>query len=72
MGAQYLEACGDSKLIINQVKGEYEIRQEDLTPYHHAAIQLANTFESFYISHASRLQNTKANALAVLAAKLDC
>jgi len=45
MGVQYLEAYGDSKLIINQVKGEYEVRHEDLVPYHHATIQLTNTFE---------------------------
>jgi len=29
MGVRYLEAYGDSKLIINQVKGEYEVRHED-------------------------------------------
>jgi len=30
MGVRCLEAYGDSKLIINQVKGEYEVRHEDL------------------------------------------
>jgi len=35
MGVQYLEAYGDSKLIINQIKGEqikgeYEVWHEDL------------------------------------------
>ena len=49
MRVQYLEAYGDSKLIINQVKGEYEVHHEDLIPYHVTAIQLANTFKSFYI-----------------------
>jgi len=39
IGVQYLEAYGDSKLIINQVKGEYEVCQENLIPYHHATIQ---------------------------------
>jgi len=33
MGVQYLEAYGDSKLIVNQVNGEYEVRHEDLIPY---------------------------------------
>jgi len=41
MGAQHLEAYGGSKLIINQIKGEYEVYHEDLIPYHHLAIQLA-------------------------------
>jgi len=70
MGVQYLEAYGDSKLIINQVKGVYKVRHEDRVPYHHAAIQLANTFEGFYISHVSHLQNIKADALAALVATL--
>ena len=70
MGIQYLEAYGDSKLIINQVKGEYEIWHEDLIPYHYAAIKLADSFDGFYISHVSRLLNTKADALAALAAIL--
>jgi len=38
MGVQYLEAYDDSKLIVNQIKGEYEIHQEDLIPYHRVAI----------------------------------
>jgi len=54
MGVWYLKAYGDSKLIINQVKGEYEVHHEDLISYHHATIQFANTFEGFYISHVSR------------------
>ena len=62
IGMRYLEAYGDSKLIINQVKGEYEIRHENLIPYHHAAIKLAGSFDGFYISYVSRLQNTKADA----------
>jgi len=70
MGVQYLEAYGDSKLIIIQVKYENEVCHEDFIPYHHAAIQLANTFEGFYISHVYRLQNTKADTLAALAATL--
>jgi len=70
MGIRYLEAYGDSKLIISQVKGEYEVRHEDLISYHHATIHLANTFDGFYISHVSRLQNTKIDALAALATTL--
>jgi len=70
MGVQYLKAYGDSKLIVNQIKGQYEVRHEDLIPYHHAVIQLANTFDGFYISHMSRLQNKKVEALAALVATL--
>jgi len=70
MGVRYLEAYGNSKLIVNQVKGEYEVRHEDLVPYYHAVIKMANSFDSFIINHVSRFQNTKADALAALAATL--
>lgn len=38
MGIKYLEVYGDSKLIINQVKDEYKLRNEDLLPCHQATI----------------------------------
>ena len=67
MRVRYLEAYGDLKLIVNQVKGEYEVRHENLVPYHHAVIKMANLFDGFYIGHVSRSQNTRADALAALA-----
>jgi len=70
MGVRYLEVYGDSKLTVNQVKGEYEVRHEDLVPYYHAVIKMANLLDGFYIGHVSRSQNTKADALATLAATL--
>ena len=53
MGVRYLEGYGDSKLIVNQVKSEYEVRYEDSVPYHHAVIKMANLFDGFYIDHLS-------------------
>ena len=38
-----LEAYGDSKLIVNQVRREYDVRHEDLVPYHNATIIMAET-----------------------------
>ena len=63
MGVRYLEAYSDSKLIINQVKGEYEVRHEDLVPYYYTAIELANLFEDFYIGHVSRSQKSRQTLL---------
>ena len=68
MGERYLEAYGDSKLIVNQVKGEYGVRHGDLVPYYHTIIEMANSFD--YIGHVSYLQNIKAYVLAALAAML--
>ena len=40
MGVHYLEAYGDSKLIVNQVKGEYEVRHKGLVPYYLSLIHI--------------------------------
>ena len=59
-----LEAYDDSKLIINHVHGEYEVRYEDSVPYHNATIDMAEKFKDFYIDHVPCQQN--AHALASL------
>ena len=41
MRVRCLEAYDDSKLIVNQVKGEYEVHHEDLVPYYHEVIEMA-------------------------------
>ena len=70
IGVKNLEAYGDSKLIVNQVRGEYEVRQEDLVPYYNATVHMAERFINFYIDHVPRQQNAHADALASLAALL--
>jgi len=65
-----LEAYGDSKLIVNQVRREYEVRHENLVPYHNATIHMAERFKNFYIDYVPRQQNEHADALASLAASL--
>ena len=69
-GIQYFEAYGEFKLIVNQVKGEYEVRYEALISYYHVATKLANSFDGFYISHVSRLLNTKVDDLVAITATL--
>ena len=34
MGIGHLEIFGDSKLIVNQVNGDYEVRRPNILPYH--------------------------------------
>ncbi|XP_020242962.1 uncharacterized protein LOC109821183 [Asparagus officinalis] len=70
MGVKYLEAHSDSKLVVNQMKGEYEVYHNDLMPYQKAATKLAQSFEGFYISYVARLENTHVDDLASLAATL--
>jgi len=46
IGVKNLKAYGDSKLIVNQIRGEYEVRLEDLVPYHNATIHMAESSET--------------------------
>jgi len=58
IGVKNLEAYNDSKLIVSQVRGEYEVRQEDLVPYHNAAIDMAEKFKTstLIIYHVSKMR----------------
>ncbi|XP_020254223.1 uncharacterized protein LOC109831303 [Asparagus officinalis] len=70
MGVKYLEAHSDSKLIVNQIRGEYEVHHNDLMPYHKVATRLSQSFEGFYINYIARLENTHVDALVSLTATL--
>ena len=41
-----------------------------MVPYYHVVIKMAKSFDGFYIGHVSQSQNTRADALAALAATL--
>ncbi|XP_020259051.1 uncharacterized protein LOC109835487 [Asparagus officinalis] len=70
LGIRHLEAYGESQLIVKQMTGEYEVRNDDLIPLHQAATKLVESFESFCIEHVLRSKNTYADALSSLAANL--
>src|SRR3954471_24154567 len=70
LGVRNLQAYGDSKLVVNQLHGEYEVRSDDLIPYFNFALQMAEQFEGFYIGHVPCQDNTHADALAGLATSL--
>ncbi|KAM2220843.1 hypothetical protein ACFX1S_019993 [Malus domestica] len=52
-----LEIYGDSKLIINQLLIEYEVRKDDLVPYFRLAMQLLQRFEAVTLEHVPRKEN---------------
>ncbi|KAM2695361.1 hypothetical protein EV1_039865 [Malus domestica] len=52
-----LEIYGDSKLIINQLLTEYEVRKDDLVPYFRLATQLLQRFEAITLEHVPRKEN---------------
>ncbi|KAJ6826863.1 uncharacterized protein M6B38_369495 [Iris pallida] len=67
---EFLEAYGDSQLIVNQVRGTYEVRNSDLIPYHQVVIELVLSFKGFFIEFVPRSQNLEADAFASLATDL--
>ncbi|XP_070008272.1 uncharacterized protein LOC142165127 [Nicotiana tabacum] len=62
-----LEIYGDSKLIINQLLGSYEVKKEDLLSYHEYASGLLEKFDRVFLNHVPREENRKVDALANLA-----
>nr|XP_009757669.1 PREDICTED: uncharacterized protein LOC104210465 [Nicotiana sylvestris] len=57
----------DSKLIINQLLGSYEVKKEDLLSYHEYASSLLEKFDRVFLNHVLREENCKVDALANLA-----
>ncbi|XP_074277349.1 uncharacterized protein LOC141600985 [Silene latifolia] len=70
IGVRDMDIYGDSELVVNQVLGEYEVKKEDLIPYHQRALQLLNQLDDIHVGHVPRSANKLADALANLAATL--
>ena len=60
----HLTVIGDSKLIVDQVNGLNEVRDEKLRMYHAVAVGLLSQFASHTVKHVPREQNQYADALA--------
>ncbi|CAL2271126.1 unnamed protein product [Prunus armeniaca] len=60
-----LEVYGDSMLVINQLLTHYEVRKDDLIPYHQMATQLLERFDFVTLEHVPRKDNQMADALAL-------
>ncbi|MCS7033995.1 MAG: ribonuclease HI family protein [Phycisphaerae bacterium] len=59
--------CGDSELVIRQMKGEYKVRNAGLKPLYEEARKLADRFESIEYRWNVRDQNFNADKLVRLA-----
>ncbi|XP_074313449.1 uncharacterized protein LOC141648620 [Silene latifolia] len=70
IGVKDLDIYGDSLLVVNQVLDEFEVKKDDLIPYHQYAIRLLNKLDCVHIGHVPRNANKLADALANLAATL--
>ncbi|XP_022889218.1 uncharacterized protein LOC111404677 [Olea europaea var. sylvestris] len=70
MDIHQLKVFGDSKLIINQLLAENEVRNSDMKPYYEYASMLMRRFDSVKIKFVPRSENREADALANMAAIL--
>ena len=68
VGAQEVEIFSDSRLLVEQVNGNFKIKAEHLKPMVHQAILLAKRFRRFRLTHIPREQNKRADRLANLGA----
>ncbi len=73
-GVTELEVSMDSSLVVNQVKGEWKIKNDALRPLAVKARRLIDGFSSWSLSHVGRDENADADKLAnqgMDAAQLD-
>jgi ribonuclease HI len=61
-----IDIYGDSALVINQIKGEWETRHTSLIPYRDYARRLLTFFNKVDLHHIPRDENQMADALATL------
>jgi len=63
---RFLNVYGDSALVIHQIKGEWETRDQTLIPYQAYIKRLMEYFDGIVFHHVSREENQLADALATL------
>ena len=67
MGGKAVKMFSDSRLVVGQVKGELEARDERMQRYLSQVRHLQLGFESFNLLHIPRSGNTHTASLATLA-----
>jgi ribonuclease HI len=63
LGATEVRVFGDSKLVVEQFKGNYSVKDETLRAIAMEVSQIARTFASVTIEHVPREQNRAADAI---------
>jgi ribonuclease HI len=62
-----LEVFADSELVVKQIKGEYQVRNEGIRLLYDSALRWITLIPQFSISHVRRENNKEADGLANLA-----
>jgi ribonuclease HI len=69
LGADEVEFVGDSMLIVEQVRGNWKVKQDHLRPLHAEVSKALEAFDRWSIRHVKRGENERADEL--LNAALD-
>ncbi|XP_065616036.1 uncharacterized protein LOC112016767 [Quercus suber] len=71
MGGKAVNIFSDSRLVVGQVQGEFEAKDERMQGYLSRVKRLQGEFEFFSLLHVSRSNNVHADSLATLATSSD-
>lgn len=63
LGARKLEVFMDSLLVVNQLKGEYKIKNAELKPIYSEVSSIAKNFDSISYNHVPRIMNKVADQI---------
>ena len=64
MGVKDVDAFGDSLLVVQQIKGEFQYFDGLLNSYLDRCLDIIKSLDTFTIHHIPREQNSRANCLA--------
>ena len=64
LGIEKIVAQGDSKLILQQVEGNWKVKALHLRQYYNEAVSMSKEFASFQTCHIERARNSRADELA--------
>ena len=67
MGGKSVKVFSDSRLVVGQVKGEFEAKDERMQGYLSQVKCLQSEFDSFDLMHIPKTSNAHADSLAMLA-----
>jgi ribonuclease HI len=64
MGIKEIEILSDSELMIRQLKGEYQVKAENLRPLYDEAKELLKAFPALLLRHIPREENSAADEMS--------
>lgn len=71
MGARRLTCRVDSRLVVGQMNGEYQMKDDHLLRYFHRANALTKEFERFILRHIPQEENALADMLFKLSSEKE-